>query len=126
MSEDKQKILSIYQRIDEAMVNRDTETLNDILDGNYVLVHITGYHQPKQEWLKQIENEQMKYFKTVPQKTSITIDGNTAILICDTKIDARIYGSRNTWNMKMEMHFKKHGYNWVPVNAIATSNYKII
>jgi ketosteroid isomerase-like protein len=122
MSEDKQKILAVYQRIDDAMVNKDTDTLDNILEDNYVLVHITGYHQGKQEWLEQIENEEMKYFKTMPQKTTITIDGTTAILICDTRIDARIYGFRNTWSMKMEMHFEKRGDNWYPVNAIATSN----
>jgi ketosteroid isomerase-like protein len=121
MSDDKQKILAIYQRIDDAMVNKDTETLDSILDDNYVLVHMSGYHQGKQEWLEQIEDEQMKYFKTMPQKTTITINGNTVILICDTKIDARIYGFRNNWSMKMEMHFEKHGDNWYPVKAIATS-----
>jgi ketosteroid isomerase-like protein len=121
MSEDKQKILAVYQRIDEAMVNKDTVVLDNILDDDYVLVHMTGYPQSKQEWLEQIENEQMKYFKTIPQKTTITIDGNTAILICHTKIDARIYGFRNTWSMNMEMHFEKHGDNWYPIKAIATS-----
>ena len=122
MSEDKQKILAVYQQVDDAMVNKDTKSLEDILDDNYVLVHMTGYHQPMREWLEQIENEQMRYFKTMPQKTTVVIDGNTAILICDTKIDARIYGFRNLWSMKMEMHFEKRGDNWYPVNAIATSN----
>ncbi|MFC7686618.1 nuclear transport factor 2 family protein [Ureibacillus sp. GCM10028918] len=107
MGENQQKILEVYQQIDDAMVNKDTKILHQILDDNYVLVHMTGYHQPKQEWLEQIDSEEMKYFKTMPQKTTITINGNSAILICDTKIDARIYGFRNTWGMKMEMHFEK-------------------
>lgn len=119
---DKQKNLAVYQQIDHAMVNKDTETLGHILDENYVLVHITGYDQPKIEWLEQIESEKMKYFKTMPQKTTITVDGNSAILTCDTKIDARIYGFRNTWSMIMEMHFEKRGHNWYTVNAIARSN----
>jgi hypothetical protein len=122
MNEDKQKILAIYQRIDEEMVNKDTDTLDNILDDGYILVHMTGYHQDKQEWLEQIENEEMKYFKTMPQKTTITIDSNIAILICDTKIDARIYGFRKTWGMIMKMYFEKRGDSWNPVKAIATSN----
>ena len=121
MSEDRQKILAVYQQIGDAMVNKDIQSLDNILDDNYVLVHMTGYHQPKQEWLQQIENEQMKYFKTMPQKTTISIDGNKAILVCDTKIDARIYGFRTTWSLKMEMHFEKCEENWCPVNGIATS-----
>jgi ketosteroid isomerase-like protein len=122
MSEDKQKILTVFNRINDAMVNKDIETLNNILSADYVSVHMTGYRQSKQEWLEQIENEEMKYFRTIPQKTTITIDGNTANLICHTKIDARIYGLRNTWSMKTEMHFIKRGDNWSPVNAIARSN----
>jgi ketosteroid isomerase-like protein len=122
MSEDKQKIITIFQQIDEAMINKDTETLEKILDNDYVLVHITGYRQSRQEWFEQIENEEMKYFKTMPQRTTVTVEGNIATLICYTKIDARIYGFRNTWSMEIEMHFEKRGDNWFPVNAIATSN----
>jgi ketosteroid isomerase-like protein len=117
MSENKQEILAVFNRINDAMVNKDIETLNNILGEDFVSIHMTGYRQSKQEWLEQIENEEMKYFKTIPQKTTITIDGNTAILICDTKIDARIYGFRNTWSMKTEMHFDKRGDNWYPVNG---------
>jgi ketosteroid isomerase-like protein len=122
MSEDNEKILAVFNQINDAMVNKDIETLNTILSDDYVSVHMTGYKQSKEEWLEQIENEEMKYFKIMPQKTTITIDGNTAILNCHTKIDARIYGFRNTWNMKTEMHFYKRGDIWYPVNAKATSN----
>jgi ketosteroid isomerase-like protein len=117
MSNDKQKILAVYQRIDDAMVNKDTKALDNIFDDDYKFVHMSGYQQSKQEWLKQIENEEMRYYKTMPQKTTITVDGNTAILIRDTKIDARIYGTRNTWSMRVEMHFEKRGDNWYPVNS---------
>lgn len=117
MSKDKQKILAVYQQINDAMVNKDTETLDNIFDDNHKFVHMNGYQQSKKEWLEQIESEEMKYFKTMPQETTITIDGNTTILICDLKIDARIYGFRNTWNMRVEMQFQKRGDNWDPVNS---------
>ena len=123
MSEDKQKILAVFNQINDAMINKDIETLNTILSDDYASVHMTGYKQSKQDWLEQIENEEMKYFNTLPQKTTITINGNTAILICDTKIDARIYGIRNTWGMRVKMYFEKHGEEWYPVNASeSTSN----
>jgi hypothetical protein len=75
MSEDQQKIQTIYNRIDEAMVAKDTEALENILDDDYTLVHMSGYRQRKQEWLEQIDNEQMRYFKPMPQRTTITING---------------------------------------------------
>ncbi|PAF38828.1 hypothetical protein CHH58_05230 [Terribacillus saccharophilus] len=82
MSDDKEKILAVYQRINEAMVNKDTEMLDNIFNNNHKFVHMNGYQQSKQEWLKQIEKEEMKYFKTMPQKITVTFNGNTAILIC--------------------------------------------
>lgn len=117
MNEDKQIILEVYQKINDAMVNKDTKTLDNIFDDAHIFVHMSGYHQSKNEWLKQIDNEEMRYFKTMPQKTTITIDSKTAILICDTKIDAKIYGIRNTWKMRVEMHFEKRGDNWYPINS---------
>ncbi|WP_455920304.1 nuclear transport factor 2 family protein [Priestia megaterium] len=117
MSEDKQKILAVYKRINDAMVNKDTKTLDNIFDKNHKFVHMNGYQQSKQEWLEQIESEQMKYFKTIPQNTIITLNGHIATLICDAKIDARIYGIRNTWGMKVKMYFEKRGEDWHPVNA---------
>lgn len=122
MSEDKQKILAVSILMNDAMVKKDIETLYKILDDDYILVHMTGYRQSKQEWLEQIENEEMKYYKTMPHKTIIKIDGNTAVFISDTKVDARIYGFRNTWGMKTEMNLVKRGDSWYPVITIATSN----
>lgn len=122
MGEDQSKILAVYQKIDEAMVNKDTATLEEILDENYILVHMSGYSQRKEEWLNQIEDEQMRYFKTMPQKTTVTINGNIAVLRCSTKLDARIYGMRNIWSMILTMHFEKRGDYWHPVKAEARSN----
>lgn len=117
MSEDKQIILAVYQQINDAMIDKDTKTLDNIFNDDYIFVHMSGYQQSKKEWLKQIDNEEMRYFKNMPHKTTITIDGNIAILICDTRIDARIYGIRNTWKMRVEMKFEKCGDNWYPINS---------
>jgi ketosteroid isomerase-like protein len=73
MSEDKQKIIEVYQRINDAMVDKDTKTLDNIFDDDYIFLHMSGYQQSKKEWFEQIENEEMKYFKIIAQKTTITI-----------------------------------------------------
>lgn len=114
-------ILSIFQQIHHAMVQKDTSALGKILDNNYTLTHITGYKQSKQEWLDQIQDEQMRYFDIQLGTPTITSDGNTATIHCDTDIDARIYGMRNLWRLHMEMHFEQREKIWVPIFTIATS-----
>lgn len=54
--EDKQQILAVYERINDAMVNKDTGTLDNIFEDNHKFVHMSGYQQSKQKWLEQIEN----------------------------------------------------------------------
>lgn len=112
-------MLTIFQQIHTAMVQKDTIFLENILDNNYTLTHITGYKQSKQEWLNQIKDEQMRYFDIKLGTPTITSD---TILHCDTDIDARIYGMRNLWRLHMEMHFEQHGGRCIPMYTIATSN----
>ena len=64
MTEDKQQIQAVYEQINEAMVNKDTGTLDTIFEDNHKFVHMSGYQQNKHEWLEQIENEKMRYFKS--------------------------------------------------------------
>lgn len=122
MSEDKEKIMAVYKLMGDAMVNKDIKTLDNLFNDDYTVVHMSGYEQSKQDFLKQIENEKMRYFESMPQKTAITIDGDKAILISDTKINARIYGLRNTWSLRMEMDFEKRGDNWYPINSLKTES----
>ncbi|MDO7904820.1 nuclear transport factor 2 family protein [Paenibacillus sp. JX-17] len=119
--DDQRELLEIYQQIDNAMVSKNTEALEIIIDTNYILEHMGGYKQSKQEWLEQIKNEKMRYIKTMPQKASFKIKGNRATLTCKTKLDAKIYGIRHVWGMIFEMHFEKREDVWKPVYGKAIS-----
>jgi hypothetical protein len=52
MENEKEEIIKIISIYHESMVNQDIETLSKILSGDYYLVHITDYVQPKDEWFK--------------------------------------------------------------------------
>lgn len=62
---DKEEIIDLYRRENQAMVDKDIVTLKQILFSTMQLTHKTGYVQLKNEWLDQIKNEQMKYFSSV-------------------------------------------------------------
>lgn len=90
------------------------------------LTHMTGYVQPKLEWIDQIQNGQMKYFSSTEDNIKdIEISGNHASLIGQNQVKASIWGSGvNTWSLQMKMYFKKQNGAWL-ISKQEASTYRV-
>lgn len=115
------EIEEIYKKFYEYKINKNIKDLNEILDSNFTLTHMTGYKQNKDEWFSQIKDEQMKYYGYTIDNIDITLNKNTGQLIGRSKTDARIYGSRNKWNLQLIMRIKKIDDKWIISEAITSS-----
>ena len=51
---DKNEILHVYREYLDAMVAGDTEKIAEFITDDFVLVRITGYEQPGEEWLREM------------------------------------------------------------------------
>ena len=120
---DKEAIIDLYRHENKAMVDKDIVTLNQILAPTMQLTHMTGYVQPKLEWIDQIQNGQMKYFSSVEENIKdIKIDGNHASLIGQNKVKASIWGSGvATWPLQMKVNFTKVDGKWIISDQIAST-----
>ena len=118
---EEKEVENVYKKFYEYKINKNIKGLESILDKNFILTHMTGYKQSKKEWFSQIEDEQMKYYGYKIDNIEIKIDGDNATLIGKSKTDARIYGSRNNWNLQLIMPMKKVNGNWIILEAIASS-----
>lgn len=110
---DEEQIIAVYQKMQDAMVNKDTEYLRSVMGST--VRHITGRTQTIDEWLSDVESENMKYYSITLQNPVVTIDGNTASLTCTNVLDARIYGSRGTWSLSGGADFEKIDGTWQQV-----------
>lgn len=110
---DEEQILAVYERMQQAMVDKDTDTLREMMGADTTVRHITGRTQTMDEWLSDVENEEMKYYSIEVTEPEIVIDGDTATLTCSNVIDARIYGSRGTWTLSGGAAFEKINGEWV-------------
>ena len=48
---DRQQIIELYNHMYQAMVEKDTATLNSIHANEFVLIHMTGMRQSKHEYI---------------------------------------------------------------------------
>ncbi|WP_125712275.1 nuclear transport factor 2 family protein [Companilactobacillus kedongensis] len=120
---DKEKIIELYRDENKAMVSKDINKLNEILNVSMHLTHMTGYVQSKLEWIDQIQNEEMKYLSSVEENIKdIKIAGNKASLIGQNQVRASIWGGGiNTWPLEMKMYFVKENGDWIIADQVAST-----
>ncbi|MBB1078477.1 nuclear transport factor 2 family protein [Limosilactobacillus sp. STM2_1] len=120
---DKEEIIHLYRLENQAMVNQDITTLNRILAPTMQLQHMTGYVQPKLEWIDQIQNGEMKYYSSLEDSIKdIKITDDRASLTGQNQVKASIWGSAiGTWRLQMKMEFTKIAGQWLIANQIAST-----
>ena len=118
---DEAQVLAVVRQLAQLMINRDTTAMNDILDQHYTLTHMTGYVQPKAEWFDEVRKESMKYYSAKEVAHSVTINGDKANVTMQNLVDARIWGSRNTWRLQQKMTLEKRGGKWIILKSVAST-----
>ena len=59
---DQEQIVALYREMYRHMIAKDTASLGRILADDFVLVHMTGMRQSKQEYLRAIANGTLNYY----------------------------------------------------------------
>lgn len=116
-------IKQLYRQVNDAMVAKDTKKLAELLEPDTVLIHMTGYVQPVTEWLEQIETGDMIYYSWQEDAIkNIKINGNTASLIGQSRVKARIWGAGpSTWHLQIKMEFENVDGKWKIIKQTAST-----
>jgi hypothetical protein len=104
------------------MADGDSEALGDLLDDGFTLTHITGYAQPKSEWLSEMRDGQFVYHG-IEDKGVTVEDGSagTVRLIGRTVTDATVYGTHADWRLRLTLDYAHHSGAWTALRAVATT-----
>ncbi|ANI97193.1 nuclear transport factor 2 family protein [Pediococcus pentosaceus] len=123
MTKDEEQIVQLYRAENEAMVKKDISRLDMILGGRMTLTHMTGYVQPKLEWIDQIQNEEMQYLESKEEAIKdIRVEENWGQLMGQNLVTAKIWGgSKNVWPLQMKMYFEKNNGRWVISKQVAST-----
>ncbi|MEU2778047.1 nuclear transport factor 2 family protein [Streptomyces sp. NPDC007162] len=104
------------------MVEGDTTTLDGLLAEDFILTHMTGYVQPKAEWLAQMRQGRFVYHSIEEKDTAFGVDDDgTARLTARTLTDATVYGTRANWRLHLATDYVRHDDVRVAQRTVATS-----
>ena len=111
---DKELARKLYIDLCEASINKDLDKLDEILSDDYVLVHMTGMKQSKEDYIESVKNGELSYFETKHESIEVTINGNEATILGKTKTLASPFGSsKSWWNLRQDLKAKKIDGKWI-------------
>lgn len=121
--DDKTRIIEAYKKMYTAMIAKDADSLNEILDNDFVLVHMTGMRQSKAEFIRAVEDGTLNYYSAEHQRIDIDINGDSAVLIGQSSVNAAVFGGRrSTWRLQLKLKLTQKADNW-KVNEAKASTY---
>jgi len=119
---DKEQIIKLYHDMYAAMTAKDKAELDRVHDDSFVLVHMTGMRQGKQEYIRAIMNGTLNYFSEKTENIDIKVDGGRAVLTGKSRVSAAVFGGgRHTWRLALRLEAKKSNDKWRFTEAEASA-----
>ena len=120
--EEKELIRSAYKKMYDGMIAKEERSLWEVLDDSFVLVHMTGMRQPKEEFIKAVLDGTLNYFSAEHEQLSVEISGDTAILTGQSYVAAAVFGGgRSNWHLQQKCNLKKKDGEWKITRSVAST-----
>ncbi len=92
------------------------------LDVNFVLVHMTGLRQDREEYIRAIEHGVLNYYNAEHDSIQVTIQGNKGVLVGRSLVSAAVFGGgRHTWRLQLTSEIVKRNGRWYMGETIAST-----
>ena len=110
---DKEQIIQLYNEMYSAMVKKDKAELERVHDDSFVLIHMTGMRQSKQEYINAIMNGTLNYFSAEHEDMQAEIKGDSAVLVGRSRVTAAMFGGgKHTWQLQLRFQLVKKNGEW--------------
>lgn len=121
MDSEKTLLSRYYAQMYRCMIAKDTTMLADLLDDEFVLIHMTGIRQPKSAYLHCIADGTLNYYSCEETKLEVTVDGDTARMTGKSRVEAAVFGGgRHVWSLRLDMNLIKKEGRWLMTEAKAS------
>jgi hypothetical protein len=110
-----------YEGQRRAMVAGDADALGALLADGFTLVHMTGYEQPKAEWLADVRSGAMSYCSMEDVEVSVDLAATAPVVTARTRTSATIWGASGTWPLQLRITFIHEDSAWVASGTVAST-----
>ena len=121
MSE-QEKIENSYKKMYQGMVDKDRNTLLEVLDDSFVLVHMTGMRQARTDFIRAVEDGTLNYYSADHHQIRVNLRGNEAELTGQSMVNVAVFGGeRHTWRLQLQLTLEQKAGVWKIMEARAST-----
>ena len=113
---DEQAVLAAFERIQQAMIDKDLDALYASVTADKTFTHMSGKTQTKEEFFGEIEDGTLNYFAYKIDNPQVRLNGDYACLTATTTLTARVYGFSGSWPLRTEAWFQNIDGDWIYCN----------
>lgn len=115
MTTEEKEVYAAYVAINKAMIEKDRAAMERYFDKNLIFTHMSGKKQTREEFIGEIMDGTLNYFKVDTKDYSISVNGDTAHMKVTHTLTAKVYGISGSWTLGGENTYKKRNGIWVRV-----------
>ena len=116
LTNEEEIVLNRYMEMQQAMVDKDIDKLQTIVKKGTTFTHMSGKVQTKEEYFEDIETGALDYQSYTIENSSVSIDGNKAILKARVTLTANAYGAQGSYPFNVSAYFEKVDGEWLYTN----------
>ena len=109
-------VMAAYEVIQQAMIDKDIDTLDRVILDGTTFTHMSGKTQTKEEFFGEIVNGKLNYYAYEIHDPQITITGDEALLTASVTLTAKVYGASGDWTLPVNARFTKIDKVWYSHN----------
>ena len=94
----------IYRQLYEGMLHKDCQLLDRVLDPSFVLIHMTGMQQNKEQFIDAVKDGTLQYYSAVHEKILVSGFGEQAEITGQSRVRAAVFGGAAAdWNLQLQL-----------------------
>ena len=110
---DEEKLISTIKEFHQALINKNTVSINQQTDKALSYGHSNGWVETKTEMMKNLETAYISYQDYKEDSISVLINGNMANVRFNAAITATMKATTTTFHLKVLEVWVKKGKRWV-------------
>lgn len=119
---DEEALTELYRELYRGMISKDRSILDVVLDPGFVLVHMTGMRQSKEQFIRAVEDGTLNYFSEEPDEVAVTVRSDRAEIVGHSRVNAAVFGGgRHTWRLALDISCERRGGGWTITRAEAST-----
>lgn len=109
----EEKLINTVKEFHQALVNKNTVSINQQTDKALSYGHSNGWVQTKTDLVKDFESSYISYQGFKEDSISVSINGNMANVRFVADITATLKGTTSTFHLKVLEVWAKKGKRWI-------------